>query len=233
MYGYIYKITNNINNKIYIGKREKSVFDESYWGSGKHISYSIKKHGKENFSREIIEWCDSRESLCKKEKEWIEKLDSRNPNIGYNIAPGGYGAGLAGEKNGMYGKKHTEETKEKMSKSHPKQYPKEFGNKISNSLKGHFIAEETKQKIREKNKDQIPWNKGKKNIYSEETRHLMSIKAKERVISKEQRAKIINTAINRKYHWYSNEKESKKFRENQQPEGWTLGRRHYHNADRG
>ena len=54
MFGYIYKITNTLNNKIYIGKREKSSLDENYWGSGKHIKYAIKKYGTDNFNREIF-----------------------------------------------------------------------------------------------------------------------------------------------------------------------------------
>lgn len=91
MYGYIYKIINNINGKIYVGKREKSTFDESYWGSGKYITNSIKKHGKENFSREIIEWCNNRESLYEKEKYWIRTLNTQDINIGYNITAGGDG----------------------------------------------------------------------------------------------------------------------------------------------
>ena len=55
MYGYIYKTTNLITNKFYIGKREKSIFDEKYYGSGKYLKNSINKYGLENFSREIIE----------------------------------------------------------------------------------------------------------------------------------------------------------------------------------
>ena len=59
MYGYIYKITNKINGKIYIGQHSKSdgsleEMDESYWGSGIKIINAIKKYGKELLLGNII-----------------------------------------------------------------------------------------------------------------------------------------------------------------------------------
>ena len=55
MIGYIYKTTNLINNKIYIGKRQKQKFDAGYIGSGKKLKSAIKHYGKNNFKCEIIE----------------------------------------------------------------------------------------------------------------------------------------------------------------------------------
>ena len=50
MYGYIYKTTNLLNNKIYIGQKKSNEFlHEKYLGSGKYLLNSIRKHGKENF----------------------------------------------------------------------------------------------------------------------------------------------------------------------------------------
>ena len=51
MIGYIYKTTNLITNKFYIGKRQKSTFDKYYYGSGKYLSASIVKYGKEAFTK--------------------------------------------------------------------------------------------------------------------------------------------------------------------------------------
>ena len=82
----IYKITNLLNGKIYIGKDSKN--NPNYFGSGVYIWRSIKKHGKENFVKEVICECSSKEELNEKEKYWIEELDSRIPN-GYNISAGG------------------------------------------------------------------------------------------------------------------------------------------------
>ena len=60
MFGYIYKTTNLINGKIYIGKRQKQEFDKYYLGSGIYLKKAIEKYGKENFSCEIIDKCNRR-----------------------------------------------------------------------------------------------------------------------------------------------------------------------------
>jgi len=104
----IYKITNTINGKIYIGKSEKN--NEKYYGSGILIKKSIIKYGKENFSKEILEEFDNIERLNEREIYWINLLDSRNPKIGYNIAPGGEGFDIRELPN-------YQEIKEKMDKS--------------------------------------------------------------------------------------------------------------------
>lgn len=85
----IYKITNLINGKIYIGK--DTVSDKNYYGSGLLIKRAIDKNGIENFKKEIIEECKNNDELCIREKYWIEKYNSNNLEIGYNISKGGDG----------------------------------------------------------------------------------------------------------------------------------------------
>lgn len=85
----IYKTTNIINDKIYIGKDEKN--DSKYLGSGKILKAAIKKYGRLNFVKEILEKCNTREELCEREKYWIQLYNSQNTQIGYNIAMGGLG----------------------------------------------------------------------------------------------------------------------------------------------
>ena len=92
---YIYRITNNLNNKVYIGKRTSKVppdKDTNYLGSGKLIKRAIEKYGKENFTKEIVEIC-TKESLSNREKYYIEREHCRDLDIGYNIIEGGYGVG--------------------------------------------------------------------------------------------------------------------------------------------
>lgn len=89
MYGYVYKTTNLLNNKIYIGQHKGSTFDQYYYGSGSWFSRVLKKYGKENFKCEVIEECATAELLNEREIYWIEFYQSRNPQIGYNLAKGG------------------------------------------------------------------------------------------------------------------------------------------------
>lgn len=91
MYGYVYKITNKLNGKIYIGKRVSEIFDENYWGSGRILKYAIDKYGINNFDREILQWYNSDEDLNAGEIFWINKLNSTDKNIGYNLTEGGTG----------------------------------------------------------------------------------------------------------------------------------------------
>lgn len=84
----IYKITNNLNGKIYIGKSKYN--NKDYFGSGLKIGYAIAKYGIDNFSKEILAECDDN-IADELETFWIEKLDARNDKIGYNIAGGGQG----------------------------------------------------------------------------------------------------------------------------------------------
>src|SRR5438876_1198871 len=93
----IYKITNLINQKIYIGLTTLSV--ERRWA--KHIKdykrntynsnlyKAFKKYGIQNFEIKQIDFCFSLKELSDKEIFWIKKLDSTNPTKGYNILTGG------------------------------------------------------------------------------------------------------------------------------------------------
>ena len=57
----IYKTTNLINSKIYVGQDSKNNYN--YLGSGIIIKKAIKKYGKENFKKEIIEYCNDKQKL--------------------------------------------------------------------------------------------------------------------------------------------------------------------------
>lgn len=89
MYGYIYKTTNILNKKLYIGQHRAEKFDTSYFGSGAIICNAIKKYGKSAFVCEIIETCESDDELNDREAYWIAYYNSTNESIGYNIRYGG------------------------------------------------------------------------------------------------------------------------------------------------
>lgn len=70
---YIYKTTCLITNRYYIGMHSTNNLEDGYLGSGKRLRYSIRKHGKENHIKELLEFCNSREELAIRESEIITK----------------------------------------------------------------------------------------------------------------------------------------------------------------
>lgn len=87
LYMFIYKTTNKVNGKKYIGLCTRD--DKNYLGSGKLIKEAIKKYGKKNFEREILEECDNFDTLCEREIYWINKYDAVNNDNFYNLSYGG------------------------------------------------------------------------------------------------------------------------------------------------
>lgn len=89
----IYKRTNKINGKIYIGQTINEP--EKRWkaedNSNQKIGKAVRKYGSENFDNIIIDTATTREELNEKEKYWIAFYDSTNPNKGYNMTSGGSG----------------------------------------------------------------------------------------------------------------------------------------------
>lgn len=83
----IYKTTNLINGKFYIGKDKHN--NPNYLGSGKILKQAISKYGKANFKKEILEECEDYTIWLEREKYWIKELSATT--YGYNIAAGGLG----------------------------------------------------------------------------------------------------------------------------------------------
>jgi hypothetical protein len=89
---YIYKITRTDTGRFYIGMHSTDDLDDGYFGSGKLITASIKKHGKEKHTKEILEFLPTREALKLREKELVnEELIS--DKFCMNLRLGGEGGG--------------------------------------------------------------------------------------------------------------------------------------------
>lgn len=143
----IYKSTNAINGMIYIGLT--TITDENYLGSGKWFKNVVKKYGKENFIRKILEDnITDFDYLREREIYWIKYYDAMNPLVGYNLTKGG---------EGILGLIHSEESIKKMSESHKGIVPWNKGKtgiyspetrkKISDARKGILKTKETKQNM--------------------------------------------------------------------------------------
>lgn len=89
-YHYIYKTTNLLNEKYYIGVHSTNNLEDGYLGSGKYLWRSLKKYGKENFKIEILEFYNNREELMEREKELVT-LDKIKDSLCMNLKPGGRG----------------------------------------------------------------------------------------------------------------------------------------------
>lgn len=88
MFYIVYKITNNINQKFYIGCHKTDNLNDAYMGSGKLIKKAIKKYGNENFCKEILFIFDNEVDMFAKEKELVTEELVKNKKC-YNVKLGG------------------------------------------------------------------------------------------------------------------------------------------------
>lgn len=112
MHYLIYRTTNLVNGKYYVGKHKTKYRDDCYLGSGKLLHAAFKKYGRENFVREILLECSSEEEMNLAER--ILVVPDREVN--YNLCPGGQGGWGYLNTNGFNNNNHDSiETKIKLS----------------------------------------------------------------------------------------------------------------------
>lgn len=90
---YIYKITNTVNGMMYIGSHYGGIHD-NYFGSGIAITRAIKKYGKENFKKEIIETQPTKQLVLERENYWLSKLNCATSSQYYNMTNTASGGNL-------------------------------------------------------------------------------------------------------------------------------------------
>jgi len=207
----VYLTTNLVNDKKYIGKDVKN--NPNYLGSGALLLEDIKKYGKQNFKKEILEFCQNNDILEERENYWINYHNALHDNNFYNIrenVKNWYSKASDDKKQYIKnkisqankGKKHSNETKQKISQAN------------KGKIKGHYHTFKSKSKISES-------NKGRK--HTKEERIKMSENKKGWKPTEEQRTKM---SENRKGHpmytdaWrqkisqsLKNTKKSKEFKE--------------------
>lgn len=136
----IYKITNLVNGKIYIGKHKCNRLDDNYFGSGKNLKQAIEKYGRENFIFHLEIDLKNQEEMDLLEEMVVNKDFLARSDV-YNISRGGKNPCMYGKDNPFYGKDFSEDHKRKLSLK----------------FKGCHISEEHKRHISE----------GLLNLYSE------------------------------------------------------------------
>jgi hypothetical protein len=95
-YHFIYKTTNLLTNRYYIGMHSTDNLEDGYLGSGKRLRYSINKYGKENHKREILEFVNSRIKLIEREKELVSFYEISKDEC-MNLMIGGKGGFISKE----------------------------------------------------------------------------------------------------------------------------------------
>jgi hypothetical protein len=223
MYYTIYKITNKLDGKFYIGSHKTKKLDDEYMGSGKYLISSQKKYGLENFEKEILFIFDNPKDMYNKESEIVNEDFLVTENT-YNLKVGGFGGWDYLNSTGMnnstkskevlkragyihteklkndveYRKRHIQRNSERFKKLHKE------GKVKYDTFTGKNHSTETKKKISESRKGQRVANETKAKIsaantgklHSDETRAKMSISQKGKIKgprSDETKAKISAT----------------------------------------
>ena len=199
---HIYKITNLVNGKLYIGqtnclkqryaqyKNSVKVWDDN----GQIVIKAILKYGMGRFRFEEIASAKTSDEIDYLEKLLIAQYNSRNKDVGYNIAEGGSRPKHSEETrrkmsaaiskyyethDGTWkGKKRSEEAKANMSKASMgkpgtnkgKKFSKEWRGKISDANRGRKVSDETRKKLSESHMGNVPSNRKLTFVQAEEIR---------------------------------------------------------------
>jgi group I intron endonuclease len=209
---YLYRITNLLNSKIYIGQSnntrrwsQHTYFAKHPEKTGQYIHYAMSKYGIENFIFEVISTCQTQEEANEIESKLIKQYDSMNKQFGYNSRVGGIEGSrgshseetkekirqatiqqIAEKGHPALGTKRTSEQLQKLSEAHknnPAEYTEEVRKHMSEAHIGIKDSEETKQKKSESAKE--AWTKriSYKNIKCQAPNCFIEGKAKYKIIN--------------------------------------------------
>jgi len=198
-FNYVYLTINLLNGKQYVGSHSTNNIDDGYLGTGRYFFRAVKKEGKENFKKEILQMCENIIEARKLEESYIIKYNTLSPN-GYNLSPtGGCERGFSGAL--------SEEHKRKISVwQKGKTYVELYGPEKAAQMKEKQNIKKlgsTIKKASQERKDKISaWQKGKTyvELYGPEKATQMKEKQKQRKLgttSKRKGKKYIEGFINK------------------------------------
>lgn len=170
---YLYKITNNINGRYYIGARSCDclICCDKYFGSGKILKQAIKKYGKQSFSKEVLAEFESRQQVFAAEKEivtqsFIDNEETYNITIGGNMPPSNKGKHLSQQHKeklriSNLGKKRTLQTRINISLAGMGSTNGfKIGNKLGQNNKGTVVVVDSDGNYFRVSKDDFRWMSG-------------------------------------------------------------------------
>ena len=171
MFYIIYKVTNKVNGKFYIGKHQTEKLNDNYLGSGSILMKAIRRYGCASFEKEILYIYDNEKDMNEKEKEIVtEKFIADDNN--YNMGIGGEGGPH------FRGHKHMTETKAKISASKPRQTLTPEGRlKIIESNRTRKISIETRKKLSNRQKESYANTNRRKRLSESIKKHWIKRKA--------------------------------------------------------
>lgn len=212
MFYLIYKITNTIDGKVYIGSHKTSNINDEYMGSGKYLKRAIEKYGLEYFSKEILHIYDNPSDMYKKEAELVNEDFLASANT-YNLKVGGEGGWDYINSNKLYGFSNRETAVK--------------GALTTNLIRTKRHSERMKTDVEYREKCSMAVSEGLKRYYENGGKNAMQDKTH----SAEARTKIseAQTGLNNSQFgtmWITNGIENKKIKKTDIiPNGWNKGRK--------
>lgn len=226
MYYTIYKVTNKVNGKFYIGAHQTENLDDGYLGSGTALKRAMEKHGKENFEKEILHVFDTPEEMWEREMMLVEVSDET-----YNLRKGGlFDLGMSHEDFIDLCKNASKKAKEALREKYGEDWAKVTSQVRIKALQekyGEDWAKIFRQKANETLREKYgeDWAKiisqgnrafsGRK--HTEETKQKMREKGRLRIGEKNSQFGSM---------WITNGVENRKIKKDEPiPEGWKRGRK--------
>jgi hypothetical protein len=196
----VYKTINLITQEIYVGVHKTKDPNDSYLGSGLILKQALKKYGKENFLKEILYLYHNIKDAYLKEaeivnKEFVLRKDTYNLCKGGSVSPNNIKRNCRqGENHHMFGKKTSQESNDKRSKS------LKITNQKESVKHNRSLGAKKSQETKIKNKTNSSWNKGKKLTETDKLKKSISAKNREKMQC-EYCKKMCDPGNLKKYHF--------------------------------